>query len=225
MTDLFLNGKIIKTIIFDFDGTLARLNIDFGKMRQEVDALISGYGMDPLRLHNGFILEKMNEAALILKRQAPDLSETFLAEAYARIETLEIEAARTGELFAMTRPLLETLQKNEIRTGIITRNCARAVYTVFPDILSCCPVVVCRDDVRQVKPHPEHILAALNRLGADPETALMIGDHPLDIDTGRNAKTRAAGVLSGNYAQSDFLRAGADAVFFNASDVLMHLRS
>jgi len=36
MPTLNINGIIIKTMIFDFDGNLAKLNIDFHQMRQTI---------------------------------------------------------------------------------------------------------------------------------------------------------------------------------------------
>jgi phosphoglycolate phosphatase len=38
----------------------------------------------------------------------------------------------------------------------------------------------------------------------------MIGDHPLDIQTGRAAGVMTAGVCSGNSSRDELLRAGAD---------------
>ena len=45
MSVLKINGSIIETVIFDFDGTLAKLNIDFQRMREEVVKIIASYGI------------------------------------------------------------------------------------------------------------------------------------------------------------------------------------
>lgn len=224
MNFLSLHDKIIDTVVFDFDGTLAKLNIDFDYMRLVIDRLISRYGIDDQRLQNGHVLEKIMEAQAILKNTSRVKAQTFLAGALLQIETIEVEAARRGELFEHTRPLLNELIRSGIRTGIITRNCAQAVYQVFPDISTFCPAVVCRDDVKQVKPHPEHIGKVLQILGSTARTSLMVGDHPMDIETGRNAGTLTAGVLSGHFKEDDFLKAGADIVLPRAADVLTLLK-
>ena len=57
MNFLSLHDKIIDTVVFDFDGTLAKLNIDFDYMRLVIDRLISRYGIDDQRLQNGHVLE------------------------------------------------------------------------------------------------------------------------------------------------------------------------
>ena len=50
------------------------------------------------------------------------------------------------------------------------------------------------DDVKNVKPDPEPVLLALERLGVNKEDAIMIGDNSHDIEAGHNAGVRAAGV-------------------------------
>jgi ribosomal protein S27E len=42
---------IVKTIIFDFDGTLVHLNIDFDIIRREVENLLIDYGVSPGNLY------------------------------------------------------------------------------------------------------------------------------------------------------------------------------
>lgn len=225
MSYLFVNHTKINTVIFDFDGTLAKLNIDFDKMRRSIDELVSSYGIDHQTLQHKHVLEIIGEAETILKKYSHKQSVPFVGEAYRIIEEIEVEAARRGELFGQTKELLTALQNNAIGAGIITRNCARAVYTVFPDISSYCRVVVCRDDVKHVKPHPEQIKLALSRIGGYAEKSMMIGDHPLDIETGRNAGTLTAGVLTGHFQEDDFFALGADMVLPKASDLLKNMRS
>jgi phosphoglycolate phosphatase-like HAD superfamily hydrolase len=49
------------------------------------------------------------------------------------------------------------------------------------------PVVIGVDDVQETKPHPEGILMALERIGVQPENALMIGDTVTDIQAAKAA--------------------------------------
>jgi phosphoglycolate phosphatase len=220
MSFLSINHNIVDTVIFDFDGTLAKLNIDFDQMRHAIGELVSRYGIDHQRLHHKFVLEIIGEASAILRNHSKINSQSFTHKAYRIIESIEVEAARRGELFGETKKLLTALQQHSIRAGIITRNCANAVHTVFPDISTYCPVVVCRDDVTYVKPHPEQINLALSRLGSNAGKSLMIGDHPLDVETGHNAGTLTAGVLTGHFQKDDFVKACATLVLPQASDIL-----
>jgi len=223
MTPTLFDPSAIDTVIFDFDGTLARLNIDFEQMRREVAALIDRWGVDSRRLQNRFVLELIGEVQTLLGNHSKDQAASFTREAFRIIEDIEVEAARNGSLFDGTKELLTGLKKASLQAGIITRNCEKAVRTVFPDIQAYCPVVVYRNDVRRVKPHPEQINLALSRLGGAPGRSIMIGDHPIDIETGKNAGTRTAGVLTGHFREQDFLQAGADLVLREAPEILRRL--
>jgi len=223
MTPLCINHTAVDTVIFDFDGTLAELNIDFNEMRRLISQLVSGYGIGHQILRHRYVLEIIDEARALLQSNSCEKSEAFTREAYQIIEGIEIEAADRGELFAETKHLLTVLKKSSIHTGVITRNCARAVHTVFPDISSYCSVVICRNDVNHVKPHPEQLTLALKQAGGHPARSIMIGDHPVDIETGRNAGTLTAGVLTGHFSENDFILAGADIILPQASDILILL--
>jgi len=220
MAVLTINQSSINTIIFDFDGTLATLNIDFQKMREFIRVLILSYGISEDSLRSTFVLEMIDAAFELLNQCSPQKAKAFLSEAHAFIEKIELEAADKGELFDDTKLLLTSLQSKNISCGIITRNCAKAVKTVFPDILSHCSVVICRDDVTKVKPHPEHISLALTKLGSSARNTLMIGDHPIDITTGRNAGTKTCGVLSGRCQENDFIEVRADIILARAANIL-----
>jgi phosphoglycolate phosphatase len=224
MAVLTIKQSTIKTIIFDFDGTLAKLNIDFNQMREAVGKLILSYDINRDELHTGFVLEMIDSAFEILNQISEQKAKKFINEANATIEIIEIDAAYKGKLFDRTKELLTSLQSKEISCGIITRNCNKAVRIIFPDILTYCPVVICRDDVNKVKPHSEHISLALTKLCSSAESTLMIGDHPLDIKTGRNAGTLTCGVLTGRFQINDFIEAGADVVLSNAADILNIIR-
>lgn len=220
MATLRIKDSIIKTVIFDFDGTLAELNIDFKKMRNNVLELISAYDIVQNDLQTDFVLEMINESKTILEQSSPQKAEAFKSESFNVVEDMEIKAAKNSELFPRTKELLAFLKSNGISSGVITRNCAKAISIVFPDISSYCDAVVCRDIVKNVKPHPEHLNTALQMLNSLPSHTLMIGDHPLDIETGRNAGTCTAGVLTGHFQEADFLKAGADLVLSQAVDLM-----
>ena len=220
MSELQINNIPIKAIIFDYNGTLAKLNIDFIQMRRTVLELISSYGLDPNDLPDDHILETINYVAKILKAKSKKKAEAFICNAYEFIEQQEIRAAHDGGLFERTRDLFLQLTAYGISTGIITRNCRAAINIEFPDISSYCLVVICRDLVKNVKPHPDHLNKALQLLGSPARNSLMIGDHPLDIKTGKAAGTFTAGVLTGHFQEKDFRQVGVDIVLPQAYNIL-----
>lgn len=213
------NGKI-QSVVFDFDGTLAELHLDFAEMKRRLEELASEYldgAQEPLGQPALELLESIGSTI-----QAKDraLAQQFRDRAHSLIMDMELEAAARGALFPFTRRILRGLTRRGIKIAVITRNCQEAVTRVFPDIHLHCAAFLSREDVARVKPDPQHLLQALADLAMPTATALMVGDHPLDIQTGKRAGTLTAGVATGNTSQADLFKCGADWTAANCEDLV-----
>jgi phosphoglycolate phosphatase len=216
-----LNAKsLIHAVIFDFDGTLAKLNIDFPLMRQAVRSLIGHYAIPTNGLNNLYVLEMINAAQKLIFEKHPGKGEEFVEEAIALITKIEIEAAGKGELISGTRDMLAELKRRSIKAGVVTRNCQAAVSTVFPDIFDYCGSIITREMTSNVKPHPEQLFLALQSLSVAPASSSMVGDHPMDIKIGKHAGTLTIGVLTGYSKSYELIEAGADMIVDKAADIL-----
>ena len=80
-------------------------------------------------------------------------------------------------------------------------------------------VLLTRDDVEKVKPDPQHLLDALSMLDSEPEKALMVGDHMMDILAGKRAGTRTAAVLTLR-SREDFEEAAPDLILEGVAGLL-----
>ena len=78
-------------------------------------------------------------------------------------------------------------------------------------------------DVERTKPEPDLVLAALEKAGAEPDDAVMIGDSVWDCRAAENAGTRSIGVLTGGFSEQELLEAGASKVFTSVEDLREHL--
>lgn len=212
-------GNSISAVIFDFDGTLAKLNINFPQMRKAVINLIETYRIPLNGLSELFVLEMINAGKNLISHNFPGEEDKFVQQANDLITNIEIEAAKKGELIDGTRDMLIELKKRNIKAGVVTRNCQLAVMLVFPDILKHCNTVITREQINNVKPHPEHLMAALKLLDVAPEFASMVGDHPMDIKIGKDVGTLTVGVLSGYSTSDDLLKAGVDFIINKAADI------
>jgi phosphoglycolate phosphatase len=94
------------------------------------------------------------------------------------------------------------------------------VRVVFPDIAGYCHCFLSRDHVPRPKPDPDHLIRALAVIGGGGATALMVGDHGIDIETGKAAGVLTAGVCSGNVSRGELTRAGADWVASDCEELV-----
>ncbi len=78
-------------------------------------------------------------------------------------------------------------------------------------------------DVEETKPQPDLVSAALKRVGADAEDAVMIGDTPWDIHAARKADVGTIAVLTGGFAIEELSESGAIAVYESIVDLCQGL--
>jgi phosphoglycolate phosphatase len=210
----------IKAVIFDFDGTLAVLNIDFSLMRERIFDLMKHYGIRHETIQEKYLLEITDEVYQSLREKNPSGAETFFQESHRILHEVEMKAAEEGRLIPGTKATLKRLRRKGIKVGIITRNCEDAVRKVFPSVNDYCDVFVSRNSVKRVKPHPDHLTYVMKKLKISQEEAVMVGDHMIDIQAGRRVGMKTIGVLTGRTKKGEFEKAGADCILGEASEVI-----
>lgn len=200
-----------RAVIFDFDGTLAELNIDFEAMRADVAGLAARMGHGG-PLPEGYLLEQMEALAA-------GLGPEFARRAADLVKARELRAAGNGRLFPFTRPLLATLAGRGLLVAVISRNCGEAIRLLLPEADGL-DAFLPRERAPRPKPHPGQVLAACAELGRQPAEAMVVGDHPTDMQAARAAGCGAVGVLSGRTGADDLRAAGAQMVLPDAGAVL-----
>ncbi len=206
-----------KGAIFDFDGTLTELTLDFDLLRAEIEAIALRYVTEDviLSLKNHYILEMIDEIERLLDgRNAP-----FRHEASTRLRDLEVEASKGKDVYPYTRDVLQRLKDRDISIGIITRSCIDVLRTVFPDIDSYTDSIVTREDTKYVKPNPLHVIEVLRRFRLEPDDVVMVGDHPTDIIAGKALGMRTVGVLTGRTTRGSFENVQATFIFNDIRDI------
>ena len=213
----------LPAIVFDFDGTLALLNIDFKEMRRDILDLAVSYRIPKDGLEQLFVLELITEIRHRIGADGSGRDDSFARQAMGLVTDRELTGAANSLLFPGVREMFRELRGRGIKTGILTRNCLEAVTVIFPDIRDYIDAVVTRDDTPRVKPDPEHIRVVLRRLNQDPSRSAMVGDHPMDISVGKEVGAFAIGVLTGYSSADDLKGAGADLILERAAEITSYL--
>lgn len=179
----------IKALLFDFDGTLLNTN----------DLIIKTF------MH---VLEERFPGQYspkdCLKFIGPSLKQTFsvvtpgeedamIAKYRAWNETHHDELVTEYPDVVST---LEQLKDMGIKLAIVStkRNDMIDRGLEVLGALHVFDVRIGTGDVKNVKPDPEPVLLALQRLGIEKDEAIMIGDNSHDIEAGHNAGVKTAGV-------------------------------
>jgi phosphoglycolate phosphatase len=197
----------VRAVLFDLDGTLVHTHIDFPQMKRQVLAVIERHGLDPARFCDVDSLSAIEGAA----RQVA-APERFLEEAEATLVEIEMQACERAEPAHGAAETLAWLRERDVRVGIVTRNCRRAVQQILRDLHLPHEVLLTRADTPRVKPDPVHLTLALERLGARPTDSVMVGDHQMDVRGGKAAAMLTVGVLTAERPDDYFAGVAPDAV-------------
>ena len=86
-----------------------------------------------------------------------------------------------------------------IKCGIVSSKRGDTIEIIMEryKVLDCLELVIGSHDVQNHKPHPEGLLAAMERLGVSKEEILFCGDTVIDAETAKNAGCDFAAVLNG----------------------------
>jgi phosphoglycolate phosphatase len=186
---------ILRAALFDLDGTLIETHIDFHAMSQAMTNFAEQAGVAPDVFADRDILGIVEAAAEDVTARGGD-GAAFRRKAFLDLEEREILGCANPVVLPGTHGLLCTLTDNNIKIGIVTRNCRRVSLELLNQFALPYDVLLTRDDVARTKPDPQHLWDALHVLGCSPEEAVMVGDHWMDIQAGRQAKVaRTLGVL------------------------------
>jgi len=158
-----------ESVVFDLDGTLVDLAVDWTRVHEEVEARLGD------NLEHGIRSYSENEI-FDTAREVGVYDDLLKA-----IEFHELEGAKQ----ATSKPLLDELHHLSCPIGICTANSKQAALLALDrfDVQSEVDALVARETVRPGKPDPGPLVTAFDRLQAEPGDSLFVGDEPTDAQT------------------------------------------
>ncbi len=178
-------GAYPKAVIFDLDGTLVYTNEDFRYVM--VERICKDLNIPiPSRHHIDaiFFLGSRHE---IIKNELGVDPELFW-DTYNKHDNEELHDAHTGPYDDTTA--LQELRSHGCKFAVVTgshltsakHKCAMIRHCAFETIISCQPQYGI-----ELKPHPQGLLMALEKLGVDKNDAVYVGNGEEDVAMAQNA--------------------------------------
>ncbi len=193
----------VRVVLFDLDGTFADTAPD---LANALNRTLENHGKERLPLEQ--IRPAVSHGAATLIRLGFGLqSDDPLFEPLRQelIGYYSEELSKETTLFPGMAEVLERLESNGLRWGIVTNKPARLTDPLMEQMgmgqRAAC--IVSGDTTGNSKPHPEPILHACELAGGTPEQCLYVGDAKRDIEAGRNAGTHTLVALFGYLGEED----------------------
>ncbi len=192
----------VKEVLFDFEGTLVDFQWQLASAVAETLDVLSEAG-----LQRRWYGEKPGYAhiynhTLDLVAQGKGSSGSAAAALVDVIyDRYDADALTRWALYPDTLETLVTLKNQGYKIALVSNVGKKSLQRAMEklQLSSLIQVVISRDDVSRIKPHPEGLLSAAKALGVPPMNVLVVGDSRNDVLAARNA-----GMLAG------YLRGGED---------------
>jgi phosphoglycolate phosphatase-like HAD superfamily hydrolase len=218
-----LDASLYDAVLFDLDGTLVETDNRWAKQLESRLAWLK-------RVSPRTDLETLSHT-LVMSIETPGnyviaaLERLHLAKYLSGISdhvrrSKGLATQEGHEIVAGSVVLLDSLQKR-FRLAVVTTR-ARPEARAFIEGLGLArffPVVITRQDVLRMKPHPEPLLKAAAQLGVSSTRCIMVGDTSMDMHSARRAGALAVGVLSGFGTRRELERSGAQVILPFAADL------
>lgn len=196
---------MIKTVIFDLDGTLLNTLED---LKDSTNFAMREFGypersLDEVKSFVG------NGVRKLIERASGTLNCQDCLECFKK--------HYSQNMYNKTAPydgiikVLENLQSNGIKTGVVSNKFDAAVKELcekyFDGLVD---ITIGQSDNVPAKPSPASVFKAIEILKADKNSAIYVGDSDVDVETAKNANLPCIGVLWGfrnreNLKDADFI--------------------
>lgn len=209
----------VETVLFDVDGTLIDSNgahaeswaqafrahgieTDAGRIRPLI-----GMGGDKLIPAIAEVADDSPKGKAIAKRKK---------EIFARLLP-GLQPTRGA------RELLGLLTAQRLNLAVATSAEAREMRALLEraGVSDLIPERTSKDDAEQSKPDPDIVHAALRKADAEPDSTVLVGDTPYDIEAGSRAGVRTVALRCGGHWSDRDLH-GAIAILDDPADLLAH---
>ncbi|MFA1611483.1 HAD family hydrolase [Halobellus rubicundus] len=157
--------------VWDLDGTLVRLPVDWDRVTRDVAAVFESAGHD---------VPGTDLWDLLQRADGTDLAQ--------EVETTIADHERAEAIHAERLPYADAVGGFDAE-GVCSLNCEDACRTAL-DVHGLTPhvdAVVGRDTVAARKPDPAPLLETIRRLGVDADDVVFVGDSPRDEEAARRA--------------------------------------
>jgi HAD superfamily hydrolase (TIGR01509 family) len=211
----------VETILFDFEGTLVDFQWRLSEAVEEVLQALEGMGLARDRIQSRKYSTLVPEALRVASEsglQADRVRETI----FMIYDRYDEDALTRWSLRPGAQDFLHAIGSRGIHAGLVSNVGIKALSKALPKLRleRVFEVALSRNDVANLKPSPDGINLALERMGAKREHSIFVGDSLDDIHGARNAGLPVIIISEGEDLKEEILAARPDHVIQGYGELL-----
>lgn len=211
----------IEAMLFDFEGTLVDFQWKLSEAVEETLEMLRNMGFAKNRIVSRKYSTLMTEAVQAATEIGlpPDQVREEICRVY---DWYDEDALARWSLRSGAKDFLDALKAEGISTGLVSNVGGKALVKALPKLAlaDCFDVVLTRNDVMNLKPDPEGLNLAIEKLGICKDSSILLGDSLDDVNAARNAGIRVMIITDGENAKEDILAAQPDHVIQGYEELL-----
>ncbi|MEN8211856.1 MAG: HAD-IA family hydrolase [Thermodesulfobacteriota bacterium] len=220
-----IGSKIdVHAVLFDLDGTLIDSIESYYRI---VEIAFEKLDFPPVSRQKIFQAARQDpfDWSQILPDIPGETYEQTSREVWKLIEKIyPKEFLKNVHPFPFTGSTLKIIHAAKIKIAIATSTPKKNINDKIKildqaGVLDLIEVVICAGDVKRQKPYPDPLLLCKDRLGLTTDQCLYVGDMGIDIDAGRAAGMKTAGVLTGFETLKDLKAKKPDIILTSIADL------
>ncbi|MDD2736385.1 MAG: HAD family hydrolase [Desulfuromonadaceae bacterium] len=211
-------------MLFDFEGTLVDFQWQLSAAIEETLEILREMGFPPKRIQSRKYSTIMSEAMQAATEigLSPDQVRERIGTVYDRYDE---DALTRWTLRPFVLDSLAAIRAKGIRTALVSNLGGKTLTAALSKfcLTDYFDIVLSRYDVKHLKPSPEGLHLALEKLGVNKETCIFVGDSLDDVNAAKNAGIRIMIITAGENAAEDILAAEPDHVIQCYKELLLLL--
>ncbi len=217
---------MIKLCIFDLDGTVVN---SLSSIAYFANQTLEKFGFEPFptddyrHLAGGGARKLMTN---LINARGADISllDDMVSDWLIRYEN---NAFYLTEIYDGIIDMLKSLKALGVKTAIVTNKSERVAKQIIEGAFGkpgeLIDISISEHPQMVLKPAPDELLKVGKHFGIDMTEALYIGDHGIDMQTGKNAHATACGVTWGFHTAEELRASGADIIVDTPEQIVNYI--
>ncbi len=211
----------IDTMLFDYEGTLVDFQWNLYAAVQETLEMLQSLGFNKNRIKSrkySTLINEAMEAATEIGLEPVQVKEQ-IGLVYDRFDE---DALTRWSLRPYVKDFLLTIKARGIQTGLVSNVGGKTLRKALPELglAGLFDITLSRNEVLNLKPNPDGLNLAMEKLRTKKDKSIFMGDSLDDINAARNAGLKVIIITEGENIKEDIISAKPDYIIKGYDELL-----